>query len=293
MSNYHAFEQMANLNRQDARDRRVLSSPTRQDNVPTPAFIAIHDTVEIFRTYMPPFLKKLMENLSIKYSKIACAIRNLKAKLNHYNEILPGQELPAELKFQQKYYDSLATAEIKEAFVQNLLTNKKAVLSAKIAENEALYGSRYDEMKKLVEPFSTENCGSDFLKDCKITWAKVLDSYIQIQICTMTAKAQQDQLKKDRKREKFDAKKEEMSKVKVVTIKEFERLTAELKSLKISAKKAEKSKTKPKNSKGEKTVGKGPSPKTNQDQKKLKSKGKAKTQSKGSGNTKGTSTKRR
>jgi hypothetical protein len=109
----------------------------------------------------------------------------------------------------------------------------------------------------------------------------------------MCAKSRQDQLKKDQKREKFDAKKEELSKVKIVTIKEFEKLTAELKSLKISAKKAEiKTKPKPKNSKGEKTAGKSPSPKKKQDQK-PQEKRKVKTQSKGSGNTRDTSTKKK
>ena len=293
MSNYNAFEQMANLNRQIARENRTLSSPTRQGTAPAPAFIAIHDTVDIFKTYMPPFLKKLMENLSIKYSKIACSIRNLKSKLKSFEEIIPGQELPAELKFQQKYYESLANAEIKEAFVRNLLANKKAFLTAKIAENEAIYKSRNEELTSLVEPFKFENCGSELLKDCGISWEKVLDSYIQIQICTMTAKSEQDQLKKEQKREKFEAKKEELSKPKIVTIREFEKLTAELKSLKLSNKKSEKGKAKPKNAKGEKTMGKSPSPKKKQDQKKTQTKRKAKTQSRGSGNTKGTSTKRK
>ncbi len=284
---------MANLNRQIARENRTLSSPTRHDTSPTPAFIAIHDTVDIFKTYMPPFLKKLMETLSIKYSKIACSIRNLRIKLKSFEETIPGQELPAELKFQQKYYESLANAEIKEAFVRNLLSNKKAILSAKIKENEEIYKSRHEELKSLVEPFEFENCGSEFLKDCGISWEKVLDSFIQIQICTMTAKSEQDQLKKRQKREKFEAKKQELSTPKIVTIREFEKLTAEIKSLKLSHKKSEKGKGKPKNAKGEKTVGKSPSPEKKQDQKKTQTKRKAKTQSRGSGNTKGTSTKKK
>lgn len=284
---------MANLNRQIARESRTLYSPTRQGTAPAPAFIAIHDTVDIFKTYMPPFLKKLMENLSIKYSKIACSIRNLKIKLKCFDEIIPGQELPTELKFQQKYYESLANAEIKEAFVRNLLSNKKAILSTKIAEIEKIYESRYEEIQSLVAPFKFENCGSELLRDCGISWEKVLDSFIQIQICTMTAKSEEDQRKKTQKREKFEAKKEELSKPKIVTIREFEKLTAELKSLKLSNQKSEKGKTKPKNAKGEKTVGKSPSPKKKEDQKKTQAKRKAKTQSRGSGNTKGTSAKKK
>lgn len=287
---------MANLNRHLSREGRQNLSPTRQGPTSTapahvPTFIAIHDSVETFKTYMPPFLKKIMENISTKFAKISCSIRNLNGKLQHFKELLPGQELPAELKYQQKYYDTLVNAEIKETFVRNLLANKKAVLQAKIAENQAIYDSRYDELKSLITPFSFENCGSEFLKDSGISWDKVLDSYIQLQICTMAAKSRQDQIKKDQKREKFDAKKEEMSKVKVVTIKEFEKLTAELKSLKISAKKAE-NKAKPKNAKGEKTAGKSPSPKKKQDQK-TQVKRKAKTQSKGNGNTRGTFAKKK
>jgi hypothetical protein len=233
MSKYTAFEQMANLNRHLSRESRQTLSPTRQDHASTaaanvPAFIAIHDSVETFKTYMPPFLKKLMENLSTKYAKISCSIRNLNGKLQHFKELLPGQELPAELKYQQKYYDTLANAEIKETFVRNLLANKKAILTAKIANNQSIYDSRNDELKSLIAPFSFENCGSEFLNDCGISWGKVLDSFIQLQICNMCAKSRQDQLKKDQKREKFDAKKEELSKVKIVTIKEFEKLTAEL-----------------------------------------------------------------
>jgi hypothetical protein len=291
---YNAFEQMANLNRQISRENRQDSSPPRPSqttNAPTaePTFITIHNTVETFKTYMPPFIKKIMENVSIKYAKISCSIRNLKAKLKYFNEILPGQELPAELKYQQKYYDTLVTAAIKETFVKNLLSNKKAALTARITENEAIYNSRKDEIQSLIATFSFDNCGSELLNNCKVSWEVVLECYIHLQIGNMTAKSQQDQLKKDQKRKQFEAKKEEMSKVKIVTVKEYEKLAAEIKSLKISAKKSEKNKFKPKNTKGEKTVGKGPSP----NKKKTQPKRKAKTQSKGNGNTKGTSTKKK
>lgn len=245
---------------------------------------------------MPPFMKKLIQNLSMKHAKIFCSIRNLKEKLKDFDEIIPGQTLPAHFSIQQKYYDSLATAEIKQIFVKNLIDNKKAILSKRITENEEIYNSRSTELESMLDPFSLEKCGSSFFQDCKISWSTVLDSYIQIQICTMTAKACQDKLKREQKRKNFAAKKEERTKPKVLTVGEFDKLTAELKALKLSRKSKTPSgtttKNSSKNSKGEKTAGKSQSPKL-QDQKKPLPKRKAKTGSKGSGNTKGTSTKRK
>lgn len=297
MSNYHAFEQMSNLDRHYERNERRLSSPPRHLNtgdvpvLPPPAFIQHNDNVEIFKASMPPFMKKLMERLSIKYSKITCSIQNLKAKLKNFEEILPGQALPAELSFQQKYYDSLATPQFKEVFVKNLLDNKKEILTVKIRENEAIYNSRNDELNSYLDSFTLAQCGSNYFKDCKIGWDKLLDSFIQIQICTMVAKSKQDQFNREEKRIKFNARKEDLAKPKVLTVGEYEKLTNQLKTL--SIKKNSTPKRNPKNGKGEKTVGKSPSPKKTQDQnkkKKTQEKGKPKAvpKSKGTGNTKST-----
>ena len=289
---------MANLTREDERRSRHLSStlphPNHGDS-PTPAFIQHNNNVETFKSLMPPFMKKLMERLSSKYSKIACSIQNLKFKLKELEETLPGQTLPAGMTYQQKYYDSLATPQYKEIFVKNLLDNKKTLLSQRINENQAIYDSREHELKSYIQSFSLENCGSNYFKDCKIGWGKLLDSYIQIQICSMTAKAKHDQFMKEEKRNKFNSRKEEMAKPKILTLGEFEKLTTQLKTLSINKKKASTSKPPSKNGRGEKTAGKSPSPRKTQDQKKKKpqERGKVKTGTKGNGSTKGTAAKRK
>lgn len=295
MSNYNAFEQMSNLNRQDEREHRRLSSPNRPGQAQTTLapFFQHNNNVEIFKSSMPPFLKKLVDNLALKHAKLFCAIKNLEQKLKDMDEHLPGQPLPALLSLQQKYYDSLANNELKESFVKHLLDNKKALIQKKIDEHKEMYESRSEELKSFTDPLSFENCGSNYFKDCGIKWPKLLDSLIQIQICTMRAKALQDDLQKRRKKEIFDAKKEKLSAPKVITVGEFEKLTANLKNLQLTKKgKASKPKPTSKNSKGEKTTGKSPSPKK-KDQKKTQRKGKAKTSSRENGNTKDTSARKK
>lgn len=290
---------MANLQRQDARRDRLLGSPTRGNNTATvqpaivlPPAIQHNDNVQFFKSNMPPFLKKIMTEMSVKHAKIKCSLQHLNSKLESLNEIMAGQDLPPEFKFQQKYFDSLSNLEMKSVFVKNLIDNKKTIMKQRITDLTAKYEARTTELKSLIDPFNEKNSGSNFLTGCKINWAKALDSFIQIEICTMVAKANQDLTAKEQKREKFLQKKEEYSKPKVLTVGDYEKLTSQLKSLKIKNN-SQKTNKNSKNSKGEKTAGKGPSPKKTLNKKKDQTKGKNSQKKKGNGSTKGTATVRK
>jgi hypothetical protein len=160
---------------------------------------------------------KLYENLSSKHAKIFCSIQSLKTRSTQLEGIMLNQGLPAELSFQQKYYDSLANPEVKESFVKNLIENKKSLLEKRIADLQAIYDARPAELKNKLSPFEKTNSGSNLFDNVAFDWLKVLDSFIQIQICKMIAKSTEDAAKKEAKRNKFIAKKEELAKPKVLT----------------------------------------------------------------------------
>ena len=294
--NYNAWESFANLTRQDSREDRLNTSPrslnsgVQQQTGPQPNYIQHTLNVNHFKTVMPPFLKKLMEAVTLKYSKIACSIQNLKLKQENFTQIMTGQGLPPEFRFQQKYFDSLKSPALKEAFVLNLMANKKEELKTKIVDLTTKYDARYDDLESQITKF--EQSGSDFLKDSKIPFKDILNSFIQIQICTMTAKSTQDYNKKLEKQQKFNETKESKSKPKILTVGDYEKLTAQIKSLKIKNN-SSKSKKKSKNLKGEKTGGKSQSPKKTQDKKKDQAKRKTSPKQKGNGNTRNTATKQR
>jgi len=281
---YQQSESMANLNRQDARDARnedqeMPSAAQRQRRRTLPNYLEVVDTVESFQKEHPKFLVDIFLKLSKKYASIQAAIYNTTTTILDLEGHRNAGTLPNHFKLQQKMIDSISDIQDKRSCAVVLLNQAIGVVAAKQLELTTKFesaltelNSKLDLIKANSRTFSTDNLNIDGTFLC----------FIEYTLYQFAAKKVKDIEAKERKQMQLNKRKEVNETPKVLSTREFDRLTNQIKSLERQVQK------KPKNVKGGSLKKKKTPPTNHKGTPKPKTKNNGKKNGKGNGNKRNT-----
>jgi hypothetical protein len=262
---YHHSDSMANLNRQDARtninadqpmppanvhrlhrprqdddDIEILPHPNQRPRT-LPNYLTIVETYQSFKTEHPKFLVEIVLKLAKKYASMQSAIQNHSATIASLEEHQNAHTLPTHFKLQQKMVDSIEEIQDKQNAIAIYLKQAHRQVTAKRDELLATFDSCFDEMHAFFDQiaansrsFSIDNIDIDHIFMCCI-------EYTMYEFAIKKAK---DVEAKERKKIQLSKKKEVDQTPKILTTREFDRLTNQVKALQKQVK------NKPKNAKG-------------------------------------------
>ena len=226
---------MNNLDRQDKRQRRdsdgspILKSTAESSRIIEPLddtesndFVMEQQYLADYRKACPPFLKSILNRLTLKYAKILSALNNNEQQEKQLQEALFANELPKFLFQQAKVIKTIEEIADKTNLTKSFINIAANRLIKKNAELQAIYAARQAELTALLEPFKELDVN---FKAWTINHLFFLDISIKFEMFKFKERQLKDQAKKQAKVEKFASKKEKDAEVKVLTIKEYNLLT--------------------------------------------------------------------
>jgi hypothetical protein len=256
---YTRREQFENLTRQD--DRGRSRSPFTAPAEPSVVHGAPVDEVfEIFkqdalinagillkryREFIPPSFMKKLDLLAIKFAALKHSIQKVGKQTTDITTLtIETSKLPAHMKAQQKYIDSLTDFERKKNFFDGFVATEAARIKSRLEEFQAKFNASNLELDELVALFTANNPS---FEQSTLNWEDVFNALLDEHFSAMAVKMHYDTLKKEKKKEDFAASKEQANTPVVISAKEWTKMQNQLKQLEKQVKQA---KSRPKNEKG-------------------------------------------
>jgi hypothetical protein len=191
---------------------------------------------------IPTILMKEITRLAHKHATVFCSINNLSENITNLSQNKNDGTIPPSLESKfTKLFNAPSEASVRSMVIASsidaMITNKKA----KLDELEATYNSRYEELRTSLDaPLQTCQLTIPPEQILPIFDTKIRDFKLQFIL-----KQRNDNLKKEQKREKFLLRQEEQNEVVTLSVKQLSALkndiaslTSQIKSMKLSPKKA-------------------------------------------------------